>query len=58
VIDAAAHIGDRGSALDLADVVALDVGDQQAGRVGSDIDYGNAHRDIHVLRYLVTRGAS
>ena len=55
VVDAAAHVRHRGPALDLAHGRALDVGDQQAGGVGADVDHRNPHR-VRVPHSPVTRG--
>ena len=43
MVDALAEAGDGRAALDLGDAVAGDVCDQQAGRVGPDVDDGDAH---------------
>jgi hypothetical protein len=43
VVHSPPEVGDSGAALDLLDPRPFDVGDQQAGGVGSDVDDRYAH---------------
>src|SRR4029450_3855719 len=52
VVHAPAHGRDGGPALYLVDGRFVDVGDEQPGGVGADVDYGDPHRNVHSLRSL------